>query len=531
MASQPIPMEPKYIIDLVIKKRWIVLIPFSLAMIVGIYLAIELPRIYEARTLILIQPQKVPEEYVQSIVTSDASSRISTLSQQILSRTNMEKIIEEFDLFAGPEFEDMYVEDKIKFLRDNISVAVSNDSRRDNDAFTISYQGKDPDVVMKVTNALASFFIDENLKLREAQAVGTSDFLEAELQNMKQRLEEVEEQLKRYRESNMGKLPEQLESNLQILDRLQEHLGDSQQGLAEAKIRLATLQNEAALTRNQSAAVVVAPDGQETTNDIDQMKAQLESLLSRYTERHPDVVAHQERIAELERQAQANAQSAIEEGGDVVEDQPQPVSPSPEYRVQYTEISQEIRRLEVDIADTRDKIEVYQQRVEDTPRREQELMSLNRDYQNIQSTYDSLLNRKLEAEIAVNMERKQKGEQFRILDPAKRPQKPVKPDMRKLFIMVVGAGLAVGAGIIFILEYLDSSFKRPEDIEADLGLPVLCSVPRIVGRGTRILRGIEYAFFSIVGVIALVLFAGFASLTQRGVEPTLELVNKIASWV
>ena len=148
-----------------------------------------------------------------------------------------------------------------------------------------------------------------------------------------------------------------------------------------------------------------------------------------------------------------------------------------QYRTQYTEITQEMRRLEADIADTKRQIDIYQKRVENTPKREQELLSLRRDYQNIQTTYDSLLERKLESEIAVNMERKQKGEQFRILDPAKQPQKPVKPDMQKLFIMVVGAGLAIGGGIIFLLEYLDNSFKRPEDIEAELDLPVAVHRP------------------------------------------------------
>jgi len=178
MANPSIPMDPKSIIDLVIKRRWLVLIPFCLAMLIGIYFSITLPRIYESSTLILIQPQRVPEEYVQSIVSTDPGERISTLSQQILSRTNLEKIIEEFKLYQGPAFDDLYAEDKINNLRNNISVSVSSDRRRQHDAFTISYQGKDPQTVMRITNTLASFFIDENLRLREAQAVGTSDFLE-----------------------------------------------------------------------------------------------------------------------------------------------------------------------------------------------------------------------------------------------------------------------------------------------------------------------------------------------------------------
>jgi polysaccharide chain length determinant protein (PEP-CTERM system associated) len=519
-------MDPKYIIDLVIKRRWIVLIPFALAMIAGIALSIVLPKVYEASTLILIQPQRVPQNYVQSIVSTDTSERISTLSQQVLSRTNLEKLIDEFQLFQEADDINMYMEDKLESLRKRIDINVSRD-RRGNDAFSISFRDTNPDKVMKVTNALASYFIDENLRLREAQAVGTSDFLDAELQNMKSRLEDVESQLKTYRESYMGELPEQLDSNLRILDRLQEHLGESQQSLSESKIRLVALQNQADVSGNQPTTVIIGQNAQEETNDIDQMRAQLENLLSRYTGRHPDVVRLKTRISELEKQATDSSESTPIGDGTAQRSSGESIPVSPELRAQSVEINQEIRRLQEDIDDTRRQISTYQRRVENTPKREQELLSLRRDYQNIQTTYDSLLGRKLESEIAVNMERKQKGEQFRILDPAKMPQKPIKPNMQKLFILVVGAGLGLGGGIIFLLEYLDNSFKRPEDIEEDLGLPVLCSVPQIIDRRALILRRFEHASCAVFSMISFVLFSGFAVLALKGVTPTIEFIRKI----
>lgn len=523
MSPEPIPMDPKSILDLIVKRRWIVMIPFALAMIAGIYLSITLPRIYEAETLILIQPQKVPEEYVQSIVTSDPSERINTLSQQILSRTNLEKIIDEFKLYQGPESTDLYVEDKIERLRRNISVSVSTDRRRQSDAFTISYQGKDPQRVMRITNTLASFFIDENLRLREAQAVGTSDFLDDELAAMKKRLETVEETLKNYREAYMGQLPEQLESNLRILDRLQEQLSENLQALSDAKIRLAALQNEAAAAREQATTVIINPGDKSDTSDLAQLRAQLENLLSRYTERHPDVVRLKARIADLEAQAAAQDAGA----GEAADGSPAPASLPPEMRQQFAEINREMQRLESDIAENRRQIAIYNQRVEDTPKREQELLSLKRDYENIQASYNSLLARKLEAEIAVNMERKQKGEQFRVVDSARLPEKPVKPDMKKLFALVVAAGLAVGGGIVFLLEYLDQTFKRPDQVESDLQLAVLCTVPEIVGPRKRMLRRLEHAGSMMFAAVSLALFAGFAILYVKGVDQTLEAVKRV----
>ncbi|MBW1821780.1 MAG: protein GumC, partial [Deltaproteobacteria bacterium] len=206
-------IKPEIIIEIILRQRWYIIIPFCLSMMIGIYYALTLPKVYSATTLILLQPQRVPTNYVQSIVSVDLDSRINTLSQQILSRTNLEKIINEFKLYSGPNSGNMFMEDKIGSMRKRIIVDVTR-NRRNTNAFSISFKGKDPEKTMRVTNALANYFIDENLKNREAQAIGTSDFLDDELSTMRKRLEEVEQALKNYREAYMGGLPEQLESNL-----------------------------------------------------------------------------------------------------------------------------------------------------------------------------------------------------------------------------------------------------------------------------------------------------------------------------
>jgi hypothetical protein len=165
--------------------------------------------------------------------------------------------------------------------------------------------------------------------------------------------------------------------------------------------------------------------------------------------------------------------------------------------------------------------------VERTPKREEELSSLMRDYKLIQDSYNSMLNRKLEAEIAVNMERKQKGEQFRIIDRARLPQKPISPDMKKLFLMVTFAGLGIGCGLIFLLDYLDTALRQPEQFESELEIPVIATIPRVLHpkdiRGQRL--NFAFSVFSIM--IAGVLFAGFAVLTViKGVDPTLAFVRR-----
>lgn len=523
MSENQLKITPEFIIDLGIRRRWLILIPLFFALVIGLYFAFTLPRIYEARTLILIEPQRVPQNYVQSIVSAEASDRINTLSQQIMSRTNLEKIIANFNLFSDPKQAGMYDEDKIKSLTERIDVRVTRD-RRGADAFSISFKGQDPQKVMQVTNALANSFIDENLKVRESQAIGTSDFLDSELLAMRQKLEHVEEGIKEYRRRYMGELPEQLDTNLRILDRLQENLSDRQQSIRAAKARLADL-NSQAMSRPQQV-VVIGSDQQranEGSASLEELQAQLENLSSRYTPKHPDILRLKKLIADLEAKQNAN----IADGSSNDEQQNVPVVRiSPQLRQQIAEVKREIQMEKGELQHLKNQIVVLQKRVEKTPKREQELLSLRRDYQNIQSSYDSLLERKLEADIAVNMERKQKGEQFRIIDPAKMPQKPVSPNMTKLLLLAVAGGLGIGGGLAFLLEILNTSFRKPDDIEDCFGLPVLVNMPQIYKPRQALIRKLDIIGSGIVSFFAAGLLGIFALICLKGAEPFIDAVKK-----
>ena len=515
-------LKPDQLVDIALKYRWFLIVPFCLAMILGMYFAVILPEIYQSSTLILVQPQRVPKDYVSPLVETDISERIDGLSNQILSRTNLERIINEFKLFQGPDYKNKNMEYKVKDLRERIDVEVMTDSHRQSDAFTISFKGQNPERVMNIVNSLASNFIDQNLKMRESAVIGTSVFLEDELTSMRGRLEKVEESLKEYRKTYMGELPEQLESNLRILDRLQDQLTEQQQRLSEAKIQLASLQN---------GSQNLAPNNSDTNNPdynrqhysrqpttLGDLYSQLKEMRTRYTERHPDIIRLKEQIAEIEAERKADDKDQQTHLMDRL---------SPEQRTELFEGRGEVASLEADIKETKKQIQTYRKRVEDTPKREQELLSLRRDYQNIQTNYDSLLQRKLESEIAVNMERKQKGEQFKIIDPARLSTTPIEPDMRKLFMVFTGLGLGVGGGIIFLLEFLSASFKSPDDVEEELKLPVLGTIPHIIHPSAQKWRRIENGLSICSALFALVLLGSFAVMSFLGVEPTLSMVNKL----
>ena len=531
MEEQSGTFKIDHYVELALKHRWLLIIPFCLALAIGIVLSFVLPKAYEASTLIFVRPQKVPSDYVQSIVTSDINSRINTISQQILSRTNLEKIINQFNMFMGSGQEDMFMEDKVASLRGRIAVELqARDRRKEADAFSISFTGTDPELVARVVNGLAALFIDENLRLREAQATGTSEFLDQQLETMRKRLETVEQKLREYRKNNMGELPEQLESNLRALDRLQMQLNERQETLRGARDRMVILENQIKASRDlmrQGETVTVTEESGEAVT-LGQMKQQLVQLQTTYTDRHPDVIRLKGRIAEME--AKINSGEIADAGSTSV--QPSG-SRTNSYAAnlyndqvrQRTELNLEIKNLNSDIAKINQQIKEYQQRVENTPRREEELLTFQRDYQNIQESYKSLLNRQLEAQIAVNMEKKQKGEQFQIVDRAQVPRNPVSPDMKKLFLITIAVGLGLGGGLIFLVEYFDSSFKRSEDVEKSLGINVLATIPKIYQ--TRDFRRKKMrkvmTVFSLF--VSACLLGSFAVLVFIGPEPAIELVR------
>jgi len=510
-------LKPEFIIDTIIRRRWLLIIPLLLALSIGSCLVVMLPKIYEAETLILVEPQRVPTNYVQSVVSSEVEERINTLSQQILSRTNLEKIIGQFNLYTGPEFENMFLEDKVNALRKDIKVEVTQ-NRRETNSFSIAYRGKDPQTVMDITNTLTTYFIDENLKVREAQAIGTSDFLEAELVSMRRRLEEQERLLEAYRTSNMGELPEQLETNLRILDRLQEQLTERQQGLRDARSRLATLRNQASagLLPDPAAAGDAGRPREPNPLDPDALQAELARLQSRYTDKHPDILKIKQQIKDLEKNGTAS------------------VAETPAARrepVQITDVRREIENTAADIGRIQSEIMTYERRVESTPKREQELMALQRDYENLQESYSSLLNRKLEADISVNMERKQKGEQFRVLDQARLPKRPVEPNMRRLFLITIAAGIGIGGGIIFLLEYMNAGFRSPKEVELSLGLPMIALLPFIEDRKTRMLKKLNWVATGLAVAAAGVMLVVFAALALQGVEESLTLLSEVKNLI
>jgi polysaccharide chain length determinant protein (PEP-CTERM system associated) len=384
---------------------------------------------------------------------------------------------------------------------------------------------------MNVVNTLAQNFIDENLKMREAQVSATDSFIDDQLTGMRTRLQELEQQLKNYRAHHMGGLPEQLDTNLQMLERLEVQLSSRQESIRDAKNRLLLINQQMTELRGFKSQMAMPAAGQEPTLPLDDrtrlaaLRQELAQIEDKYTDRHPDVVRLRAQVKTLENRIsedEAESGAAVEQSDGLAAAPPFMVQQMATLMVQRTEAQQEILSLERDIPKLRRQIQDLQTMIDETPRREQELQEVRRDYDNLTASYNSLLNRKHQAEIALNLERAQSGEQFRILDRAKLPTKPTKPNMRQLLVLIVGMAIAAGGGLVVVTEYFDSSFRSMDEAVAFLGLPLLATLPFLENKRPRNKILMVNALTALSVGVAAVLIGVLAIMSMKGIDSTLQ---------
>ncbi|RKX64266.1 MAG: hypothetical protein DRP41_05065 [Thermodesulfobacteriota bacterium] len=467
-------LDIKDYLQIALRRKWYFIVPFVLISIAAIAYALYAPNIYRASTLILVEPQKVPSSYVKATVTEDIESQLRTITEQIMSRSYLEKIINEFDLY--PEMrKKLPLQSVIERMRRCIDVRV-----RKGRVFTVSFEDQNPVIAMKVANRLASLFIEGNLKVREERAEGTLVFLEKELERVRKLLKQQEKKVSEFRAEHLGVLPEQLEANLRTLDRLQLQLQSNGEALKAAEETRRMLQQQLSQMQTMPMITVDEPtSGEEIVSEsssLSELKAKLKKLRLRYTEKHPEVVRLERLIAQMENEEKSN--EANEEGSKETSANEEPLWAS-QIEAQLAQLDAEISQLKNERKRLKSEIKEYERRVEITPKVEQQLKELSRGYEVTQKEYQSLLDKKLQAELAANMERKQKGERFKVLDQAKIPERPFKPNRQKIILFGVFLGMAIGGGLVGVVEYLDHSFYKIEDLEQFTGISVIASIPKI----------------------------------------------------
>ena len=488
-------------IEILRRRIWYIVIPFVLILTGASAYAIFAPRQYKAGTLVLVSPQRIPEAFVQATVTSKVEERLQSIAQEVLSRTRLEQIMSDLKLYQE-ERKSLSREEVVALMQKDIKIELPTKKEESKGFFTISYIGHDPNTVTTVANRLASQFIEENLKLREQQAAGTTEFLEIELTAAKAKLDQLETAVTQYKRRFMGELPEQRDANIKILEQLQNQYQRVGEALRAAQDRRLYIQKqltdmelpigaqgtpgyekEGRLSLGTSPNLLKEPASPSPAaegkgyyeSQRESLTRLIEELRAKYTETHPDVIAARKKLADLENKKDAAKDSANKTEAYDVKKEPR-----------YRELNNQLGFTDIEIARFREsernilgQIEKYRARIEQTPAREQDMASLLREHQSTKETYERLLKKSQDAQQAENLEKRQKGEQFRIIDPARIPEKPFSPDIPKTLLIGLLAAIGGGFGLAFFREQFDRSFHDSGDVEITLGLKVLATIPKI----------------------------------------------------
>lgn len=457
---------------LVLAHKWHILVgTFALTLAFTIIIA-KLPSTYEATTTILVDPQQIPEKYVSPAVSNDPYSQLNTITQQVLSRTRLQEIVDKFDLY--PELRNSRtLEEIIEKMRDDITIQVKQGSGLELSTFTISYQARQPLVVARVANELAASFIQWNVNSREEQVTGTKEFLASELSAAKRSLEQQEDQLRKFKMGHLGETPDQAASNLQVLAGLRAALeanSDSMNRLDEEKALLTSLPESS--TTNAGTTVILSERGRLDLQKR-QLEANLQQLRQRYADSYPDVVRASSELKAITAQLKSLPSETID--SPKASDEPSPAA----VRVQV--IDREMKKFKSEQDRLESEIAGYQSKLDDTPLREEQLVELTRNYDISKQNYQDLLDKSFSIDMAADLEQKQKGERFTVLDPAQVPQKPLKPP-RKILIPVAGfAAFALSVFCVFVGEALSPAIKTESELQTLLpkGAKVMGLIPHI----------------------------------------------------
>ena len=511
----------------ILRRRWKgSLLAFIPVLAISVIIAMALPPKYMSETTILVEEQQIPREYVRTTVTSYVEERLQVITQRVMSRTKLMEIIKDLDLYPDMR-QQATSEEVIGKMRKDINLSTISADMTDKRsgrnssgtiAFVLSYEGLNPGTVQRVTNVLASLYLEENVKSRSERASNTTEFLQLEADKISKEIDAFESKIADFKEKHIEEMSAEISQG--ALDRLQ-------RDIEQMTFQIRNLEERKLYLSSQLAGIeeyeTVTTGGGRSAALLEQLRVQLATLLANRSEKHPDVIKLRNEIAQLEGRRTSSQRSSMQsqlnklnselsqlkgkysdKHPDVIKKQQEidtlskklavaPTSPAassssvrvsekqnPAYlsvKTQIDAIDLEIKGLRLAQEDTRKKMEVYQARLEKAPVIEKEYNALVRDYGTARHRYNEIMAKLMEARVAQEMEETHQGERFTIIEAAQRPEKPNKPN--RPAIMAIGLILALGAGIGYAAgrEALDRTIKSPDDLIRMTGAPLLTVVP------------------------------------------------------
>ena len=485
--------------------------------------AFLLPSTYKSSATILIEQQEIPPDLVQSTVTSYAAERIQTIQARVMSRTNLLQLVDKFELYPDVRkretSEEIVARMREDFSLDLISAEVV-DPRTGRPsvatiAFSLSFKGESPAKVQRVANEMTSLFLNENLRSRTQKAEETSVFLTTETERLGSQISELEQKLAKFKQENADMLPELQQLNMQMLQRAENDVAESESRLGSLAERKFYLQNQLALidpgsTDSNSPGARLKylesayasaksrysddhPDVQNLKSEIDslrnvvgasgksdlvaqqlgELRTELAQKRQKYTPDHPDVIALESRIRQLSDELK-NAKSVPE--NDYYSANPD----NPLYlstRTQLASVDSDIKVTKQQLEKLKIKALLMEEKLLKAPQVERVYLTLQRDYENAITRYRETKAKQMKADVAKQLESESKGERFTLIDPAALPEKPISPN--RPAILFLGFVLAMGGGIgfAFVADIISGAVRGVKSVQGLLGVAPLAVIP------------------------------------------------------
>jgi polysaccharide chain length determinant protein (PEP-CTERM system associated) len=530
------------VIGFLTRRRWWILLPFCCITVATIFVLFLLPNRYTSSATLMVVQQQVPQRYVVPNSTTDVTSALQAMKQEVLSRTQLLRMINDFGLYPKQRRRSS-PEELVALMLSNIDIVPINESpnsaqNKDFDAFRISFTTENALLAQQVTNTLESLFINEYLRTGAEQSTNTTNFLHRQVEEKGKLLEAQEEKLRDFKMQHVGELPEQAQGNLGIMTGLQGQLQNTMASLNRAAMERTLLQAqlEAAPKRRPSSTTGIAapiPGNPNSTqiltpveiaqNDLVRLEAARSALQSKgYTSQHPDVVRNNRDIAQAEdtlkrlRAAALQSEKARPPAAPAVAGAPLLFDPTEDPAAVQLKTNLEANRLEIESLSNDEKrlkaaIAQYEGRLNETPVREQQQGAIVRDTEALRQEYNDLQKKEQESQLATNLEKQQGGQQFRPIDPPSLPTKPSSPNRPKMSLGGAAAGLGLGLALAFLMEMRDTSFYTEKDLTKHLAPPFVLGIPLLPTRTEKRQRRWRSAFqwLAASAMLLVVAAAGF----------------------
>jgi polysaccharide chain length determinant protein (PEP-CTERM system associated) len=461
----------------VLRRRiWWLTVPLVLAAVVGAALVMWLPRTYKTTATVGVALPTLSAELVTSASRVTPEDRLRAIQQVLMSREVLERAAREERLDQGRS-----LSQAVAYVRRGLTV----DARRDAavppgsyEQFFISFTDSTPEMAQRVANRVADVFIEESSRTREMRAQDTSAFIKKQLSDSQGRLDGLETRLRAAKETFMGALPEQTNSNVAMATGLQQQLETTANAIRGEQDRLSVIERQidamkGGSTTDGNTPAPAPPVSAAAVRAVD-LERELSVALGIYTDKHPEIVRLREELATARRAAAAEANKPEA-------DRMASLRVDPAYRRLLQDAEQvqlRIRDLQRDETQIRTRIEMYRSRVEAAPRVEQQIATMQREYDLERQQFVELTTKLRNAEMAENLVRSRGSEQFAVLNRAAVPTVPATPNTQRLMVVALLLGACLGAGLALGREYLDRSVHDARAIN-DLDLPVLGEIPRI----------------------------------------------------